>query len=323
MKKQLAWVSAAVVAIGLAASASAQEVTYRAVSFIPKNNPILVPANGWVVDVNTAMKGKFQINWVGGSEVIPRPQLFEAVRTGVVDMAIIVTADYQDQMPSAPAYWLSKLDPAAERKSGFFDYMTEEHKKLGVAVLGRLQMSPFYLWTKKEPKKLDDLKGLKMRTASLYDRFMRELGMTPVNINAPETYTALEGGVVDGLGWPPQGVKSQGWSKQVRYAIDLPFFEYSNTVALMNWAKWTALPEATRKQLMELTAAFEPKMVKTFRDQIDAEWKELEKDGVKRVKFSDAENKKYQDTAYEVEWKALAAKLPPETITKLRKLTGN
>ena len=34
---------------------------------------------------------------------------------------------------------------------------------------------------------------LKMRTASLYDRFMRELGMVPVNINAPETYTALAG----------------------------------------------------------------------------------------------------------------------------------
>jgi TRAP-type C4-dicarboxylate transport system substrate-binding protein len=147
--------------------------------------------------------------------------------------------------------------------------------------------------------------------------------MTPVNINAPETYTALEGGVVDGLGWPPQGVKSQGWSKQVKYVIDLPFFEYSNTVAIMNWNKWMALPEPTRKQLMDITAAFEPKMVKAFRDQIDAEWKELEKEGVKRVKFSAAENKKYQDTAYEVEWKALGAKLPADTVKKLRQISGN
>lgn len=323
MSKIFALVGVCLAVAGLAATASAQEITLRAVSFIPKNNAILIPANNWVAEVNQAMKGKLQINWVGGSEVIPRNQLLEAVKTGVLDMAITVTADYQDQFLPAPAYWLSKISPTEERKSGFFDYMADEHKKLNLQLLGRLQMSPFYLWTKKEPKKLDDLKGLKMRTASLYDRFMRELGMVPVNINAPETYTALEGGVVDGLGWPPQGVKSQGWSKQVKYVIDLPFFEWSNTVVVVNVPKWASLPEATRKELMGLTAAFEPKMVKYFRDQIEGEWEELAKEGVKRVKFSDAENKKYLDTAYDVEWKALGTKLPPDVVAKLKQMSGN
>jgi len=323
MKKLLAFTAGIALAAGLATTVSAQEITLRAVSFIPKNNPILVPANNWVAEVNQAMKGKLQINWVGGSEVIPRNQLLEAVRTGVLDIAITVTADYQDQFLPAPAYWLSRLSPSEERKSGFFNYMVDEHKKLNVQLVGRLQMSPFYLWVKKEPKSLADLKGLKMRTASLYDRFMRELGMTPVNINAPETFTALEGGVVDGLGWPPQGVKAQGWSKHVKYAIDLPFFEWSNTVALVNLPKWNTLPEPTRKELSELTAAFEPKMVKYFRDQIEDEWRALAAEGVKRVKFSDAENKKYLDTAYEVEWKALSAKLPPDIVAKLKQISGN
>jgi len=45
------------------------------------------------------------------------------------------------------------------------------------------------LWTKKEPKSLADLNGLKMRSGVLYDRLMREFGMVPVTINAPEVYT--------------------------------------------------------------------------------------------------------------------------------------
>ena len=113
--------------------------------------------------------------------------------------------------------------------------------------IGRVQYGDFYLWVKKKPKTLADLKGLKMRTGSLYDKFMRKLGMVPVNINAPETYTALEQGTVDGLGWPVFGVKKLGWARQVKYVIDLPFYGASNVIALMNLKKWKALPPDVQK----------------------------------------------------------------------------
>ena len=117
-------------------------------------------------------------------------------RTGVVDVIFVPTGDYQDQIPASQAFVLSKLTPMEERKSGFYDFMVEEHsKKINARYLGRVQVSPFYLWTKKEPKTLADLHGLKMRSGVLYDRFMRALGMVAVTINAPEVYTALNSGV--------------------------------------------------------------------------------------------------------------------------------
>jgi TRAP-type C4-dicarboxylate transport system substrate-binding protein len=279
-------------------------------------------ANAWVSEVNAKLGGQVRINYVGGPEVITRFQQVEALRTGVVDVIFVPSGDYQDQMPASTAFVLSKLSPSEERKSGFYDFMVEQHaSKINARYLGRVQVSPFYLWTKKEPKSLADLRGLKMRSGVLYDKFMQELGMAAVTINAPEVYTALNSGVVDGFGWPVTGPLKRGWLETVKYVIDLPFFGPSNVVALMNLDKWKGLPETTRETLIKLTADFEPKMVKHFDDEDEREWKEIG-NKVTKVKFSPEENKKYLDTAYEVEWRALQARAP-ELVEKLRKISGN
>jgi len=307
---------------GALVSTGAGAQTLRAISFIPKNDPVLAMANAWVSEVNAKLGGHPRINYVGGPEVITRFQQVEALRTGVVDVIFTPSGDYQDQMPASASFVLSKLTPSEERKSGFYDFMVEEHaKKINARYIGRVQVSPFYLWTKKEPKSLDDLRGLKMRSGVLYDKFMQELGMAAVTINAPEVYTALNAGVVDGFGWPVTGPLKRGWLETVKYVIDLPFFGPSNVVALMNLDKWNALPEAARDTLINLTADLEPRMVRHFDDENEREWKEIG-DKVKKVKFSPAENAKYLDTAYQVEWKALQARAP-ELLEKLRKISGN
>ncbi|MCW5774207.1 MAG: TRAP transporter substrate-binding protein DctP [Rhodospirillaceae bacterium] len=313
--------AAAAAVLAIAATAAA-ETTVRAVGFIPKNHPVMAQANAWVKAINEKLKGKFQVNYVGGPEVIGRYEQLNAIRNGVIDMLFAAEADFQDQIPEVGAFTLSRLSPAEERKSGFYDMMAKAHERVNVRYIGRVQYGDFYLWFKKKPENLASLKGLKMRTGSLYDKFMRKLGMVPVTINAPETYTALEQGTVDGLGWPVFGVKRLGWSRQVKYVLDLPFYGASNIGALMNINKWKSLPPDVQKSIMDVTAEFEPKMVTFFKAQQEKEWANL-KGEVTRVKFSDAENKTYLDTAYEVEWEAMAKRVSPEVLAQLRKMTGN
>lgn len=313
--------AAAVVLLLMAAQASAQD-TLRAIGFIPKNDPVLAMANAWVNDVNAALSGQLRINFVGGPEVVGRFQQIEAVRNDIVQVVFSPANDYQDQMPASGALVLSKLSPSEERKSGFYDLMVKEHAaRIGARYLGRVQVSPFYLWVKKEPKSLDDLKGLKMRSGVLYDRLMRELGMIPVTINAPEVFTAIDSGVVDGFGWPVTGPLKRGWLNKVPYVIDLPFFPASNVVALMSLKRWDALPKAAQDKLIEATAAFESRMVAHFGKENEDEWKAIG-DKVRKVKFSDAENKRYLDLAYDLEWKQLGSRVP-DMVAELRKLSGN
>lgn len=314
---------ALLVAAGLFAGTACAQVTLKAVSFLPKNHPVMVGSVMWVNAVNAGLKGEVGINYIGGPEAVPRPQQVEALSNKVVDVALVAASEYFDQIPAGATFTLSQLTPTEERKSGYHAYMVDAHKKIHARYLGRMYRSSFYLWVKRAPGSLADLRGLKLRTGALYDRMMQAFGIVPVNVAPAEVYTALDSGLVDGFGWPTAGARQQGWIKRASYVIDLPFYEASNGVILVNLERWNALKPELQRKLEALTADIEPKIVSLLKEQDNAEWIQLEKAGVKRVRFSDAENKKYLDTAYDVEWKALEAKLGADEIGKLRKLTGN
>lgn len=310
-------------ALLLALPAAAQEVTLRAVGFIPKTHPLMAQTQVWVNKVNDALKGKLRVNYVGGPEVIPGLQQADAVGKGVIDIAFNPTAYYQSTFPEGGALILSRKSVSEERApGGLYDFMVKRHERINVRYIGRALWSPFYLWTSAKVTSIDGLKGRKMRTSALYDRFMQALGIVPVTIPEGDTYTALEGGTVAGFGWPMAGPRERGWIKTTKYLIDLPFYASNNIVIIMNLDRWKSLPEDVRKEIERVTAEFEPKMVEHYRKAEAEEWALLEKAGVQKIRFSEAENKRYIDTAYKVEWDNLATKVP-DIVGELRKLTGN
>lgn len=324
MRKAFGFWAAAVSFSLLAAGTATAQTTLRAVGFIPKNHPVLEQAQVWVDEVNAALKGKLRINYVGGPEVIPGFQQAGAVGKGIIDIAFNPTAYYQSIFPEAGAFILSRKSVTEERESGgFYEYMVERHKTLNVRYVGRALALPFYFWTTKPVASLADLEGRSLRTSALYDRFMKALNVVPVTIPEGDTYTALEGGTVEGFGWPLLGARERGWTKISRNVLDLPFFGSNNIVIIMNLDKWNALPADVRATIERVTTEFEPKMVEHFRKAEAAEWAELEKAGVVRAKLrNEEENRRFIDTAYEVEWKNLETKIP-DRVGELRKLTGN
>jgi TRAP-type C4-dicarboxylate transport system substrate-binding protein len=323
LMRSLVLVVSVALGFGIPALAPAKEIELKAICFIPKNHPLVSQTIVWADRVNEAFKGKLKINYIGGPEIVPGLQQLEAVRKGkMVQVIFYPTAYYQSTLPEGVAFTLSRLAPWEERKSGgFYDFMVERHKKIGVMYIGRWLHSPFYLWSKKDVKSLEDLKGMKMRTTALYDRFMRRMGIVPVQISPADTYTGLERGTVEGFGWPLMGARDKGWTEVCKHIIDHPFYN-QNTLVLMNLDSWNAIPKRIRKKMLKLTAEFEHDMVAHFEKAIAAEWKKLDAIGVKRIKFSPAEAKTYLDAAYGVEWEELKKKVP-DLIPKLKKVTGN
>lgn len=292
----------------------------KAVCFLPKNHPIAAMTLEWVKRINDYCQGELEIKYMGGPEVIPGLEQVEALRKGVVQVTFSPTAYYQSILPEGVSFTLSRLTPWEERRpGGFYDFMVERHKRINVMYVGRWFHGPFYLWLKNPVETPKDLKGRKLRTTALYDRFMKAVGAVPVTISMPETYTALERGTVEGSGWPLVGPRQYGWTEVCKYVIDHPFYN-QNTTILMNLDTWNSLPQFLQEKIKNLTAWFEPYMVGYFDKEIEMEWKELEKAGVKSIRFSPSDAKSYLDTAYEVEWKALEEKVP-DLVPLLRKLT--
>ena len=301
-------------------SGATAEEELKAVCFLPKNHPLAAMTVEWAKRINDYCQGEIRVNYLGGSEVTPRLEQVEALRKGAVHVTFSPTSDYQSIFPEGVAFTLSKLTPWEERRpGGFYDFMAERHKNINVMYLGRWLHGPFYLWLKEPAKTPADLKGRKLRTAALYDRFVKALDTVPVTISPSETYAALEQGTVEGTGWPLLGVRELGWTEVCKYVIDHPFYNQNCTI-LINLDVWKDFPHSLQEKIKNLTAWFEPYMVGYFDKAIEMEWKEMEKTGMQTIRFSTADAKSYLDTAYEVEWEALEAKVP-DLVPLLRKLT--
>ncbi len=302
--------------------AKAAEMELKAICWLPKNHPLTAMLPTWIQRVDTQLKGTLRINWVGGSEVMPGFNQPEALRKGIFQLAFIPTAFYYSMLPEADAISLSPYDFKKEReKGGIWDYMVDRHKKINMVPLATIYYDPFLLYVKKPVTKLDDLKGLRMRTAAKYDRMMKKMGIVPVTVEAGETYTALQRGVVDGFGWPTIGPRELGWLENTKYVIDVPFYSRPNGLIIMNLDIWNKLTKDAQAKLVEISTKFDLDMKAYFLEAIDKEQKEWDKIGVKKIKFSAEDTKKFGEIADSATMEDLEKKAPNEAKT-IRKILG-
>jgi len=298
------------------------ETELKAISFLPKEHKLCAMIPTWIERINNELKGVVKITWVGGPEIMAAFNQPEALRKGIFQVGFIPTAYYTGLLPEGDSISLSRYDFKKEReKGGIWDYMVEHHKKINMIPLGTWLYDPFYLYVKKPIAKLDDLKGLKLRTAAKYDKMMKTLGMVPVTIEFGETYTALQRGAVEGFGWSTIGPRDWGWLDDTKYVIDIPFYARQNTLMLMNLDAWQKLPKNVQAKIMDITIKFEPEMKAYFEKAVATEKAAMEKQGVKRISLSPGDTKKYIETADNAFLEDLDKKMPGE-VKILKRIMG-
>jgi len=310
---------AALAAVLLApVAASAQEVTLRMVSAFSENSIYVVRLQKWIQTVNAEGKGTLQINFIGGPKAIPTFEVGNALKTGVVDLALSAGAFYTNLMPEADALKLAQIPIAEQRKNGAFELINEIwNKKANIYYLGRpVEGEPFHLYLTKKITK-PDLTGLKIRITPVYRDFFQALGANVVTTPPGEVYTALERGVVDGYGWPIGGIFDLNWHEKTKFRVD-PGFYMAEVSVLMNLDAWKKLAPKQRAYLHKQILASEADNGFWLRNN-EAETKRQAAAGIQTIKFDAATSKQYYDKAYEVGW-AGAIKASPEYGPRMKKL---
>jgi len=300
------------------ALASAQEITLRMVSAFAENSIYVVRLQKWIQKVNAEGKGTLQINFIGGPKAIPTFEVGNAVKTGVVDMALSTGAFYTNLMPEADALKLGQISIAEQRKNGAFALINEIwSKKANMYYLGRpIEFQPFHLYLNKKIDK-PDLTGLKIRVTPVYRDFFIALGANVVVTPPGEVYTALERGVVDGYGWPIGGIFDLNWHEKTKFRVD-PGFYMAEVSVVMNLDAWKKLAPKQRDYLQKQMLAAEALNDDWKRDN-EEETRRQAAAGIQTIKFDAATSKQYLDKAYEVGW-ASAIKASPEYGPKLKQL---
>src|SRR5439155_1096548 len=298
--KSISWLALAVAALA-PALAAAQEVTLRVVSAFPENQYYVKRTVEWIDKANKEGKGVLQMNFIGGPKAIPTFEIGNAVKTGVVDMALTTGAYYTNLMPEADALKLAEVSAAEQRRNGAYDLINQIwQEKANMYYLARVvEFTPFHLYLNKKIDK-PDLTGLKIRITPVYRDFFQSMGAAVMTTAPGEVYTALERGVIDGYGWPIHALFDLNWQEKTRFRVD-PGFYNAEVSLVVNLDRWKSLPPAARDFLTRQALAYEGQN-EFWKSYNQNEARRQAQAGIQTISFDAETSRKYVQQANEVGW---------------------
>lgn len=313
------WISAIAFAAVMAGGAvQAAEITLRGVNAFQEGSAFAKPFEEFIQKVNEEGKGQIKINYIGGPKAMPPFEVGNAVKNGVIDIANVTSAFYTNLMPEAESLKLAERPIQEQRKNGAWEYVNKLHNdKMNAYYLARTGDGvPFHLYLNK-PIDKSELKGLTIRVTPIYRAFFTELGANLVQTPPGEVYTALERGVVDGYGWPLQGIFDLGWQEKTKFRVDPGFYQVDVNV-LVNLATWNKLSPEQRAVLTKAAAWIEERNARNAEINA-AEAKRQADAGIKTIALQGAEREKWLAAARKAGWDQVK-KLSPEHGDKLQQL---
>lgn len=323
LKGATGWALGAALAVASLGCAAA-EATLKVVTVFPRNHTFNIPVFEMLKEVNAKGKGVLQLQYIGGPEAVPPTEQLAALQRGVFDIFIGAASYYDGQVPETGAHNASNKSAMELRKDGALDLLNGAfNKKANAQYLAYLGSGyTFYIFLKEEPKKTDaggfDLKGLKIRGPSIYRPFYETQGITAVNVQVPEIYSALERGVIEGIGFPLIGIVNLGWHKQLRYRVQPSFWQGDHAI-IANLDAWKKLDPKQQAFLRQMTIETERKAHQFFQEESRREEQKIFAAGMKDLQPSPQAAARYAAAAYNSLWEQLGKRLPQSEVAALRK----
>ena len=321
MLRAMAALAATMLAV---ANACYAETTLKVVTAFPRNQMFNAPGLQMLSDINAKGKGVLQLQYIGGPEVIPPTEQLAALQRGVFDIFMGAASYYDGQVPETGAHNASNKSAMQLRADGALEILNQAfNAKANAQYLAYLGSGyTFYIFLKNEPKRKPnggvDLTGLKIRGPSIYRPFYETQGITAVNVQVPEIYSALERGVIEGVGFPQMGMTPLGWHKHLRYRI-LPTFWQGDLAIVANLDVWKKLDPKARQLLQSEALETEKRAHAFFQAEQRKEEKAMLDAGVKDIALQGEEGRKYAAAAFNSLWDQLSKRLTKPEVDRLRK----
>lgn len=293
------------------------------IAFINRNTVWGKPYDFLAAEVDRLSGGELEITYAGGSDVIGGFDAPEAIANGVWDMSHSANSYFAGAVPASISLASGNATIDELRASGALDaYADMVMQQRGVMFMGIPLSGVGYVFqVRGAPNDLSYYKGKKIRSIPLYDPILEALGATPVTTSPAEAYTAMERGVVDGLGWPDIGLLDFKFYEQAKYVM-LPTFYQLRTATLVNPNSFKGLPEELQGVLVEALASADKIGEQWAKEKRDAEHAEMEKAGVEFVSLSEEEAAQFVSLTEEKLWDKIT-ELAPEDGARLKPLFDN
>ena len=231
MLRKLTLLGAALLAgagLMLAERAAAADVKWKMATSWGGGPLMEIGAKAFAEKVAFLTDGRVEIQVFPGGQLGSALKVSETVRNGVAqvghtwmgydwgqDKTTVVFGGFAGSMDSERMlHWLYEA-------GGVDMWRQFRDEKFGIVSMPMfIRTAEAFLHSRKEVRTLDDLKGLKLRTAGAWLEISKNLGAAPVTMPGAEVYTSLERGAIDATEWGTLWENiSPGFNKIAKYVI--------------------------------------------------------------------------------------------------------
>ncbi|MFH1758273.1 MAG: TRAP transporter substrate-binding protein [Pseudomonadota bacterium] len=249
------------------------ELSYSIFFPAPHKNTVL--AGEWAKEIGKRTQGRVKITLFPGGTLTPADKCYDGVVKGISDIGMSVLGYTRGKFPLTEVIDLPLGYKSGVAATGLVNqyYQHFQPKEFAeVKILYLHAHGPGILHTKKAVPKLEDLKGMRIRSTGLSSKVVSALGGIPVAMPMGETYDALKRGMVEGSMAPQEALQGWKWGEVVKFTTDSFGSAYSTAFFVaMNKEKWNALPPEIQKIIEQVNQEW---MGKTGRN-----WDEIERAG--------------------------------------------
>lgn len=282
--------------------AAAPSIELNVVSWATPDSLSEVMGTWWYEEIERRSEGRITFTVAAADSLCSSSEIPECVRDGRADIGQTIT-DYSSQLfPMATIASIPFLSPRGEAVSKAIRDLSEEHegaaqlwKQNNLKPLSHLPPGRLLIGSNEPMTSIDDLKGLRMRMAGRFAQYAVEsVQASSVAIPAPETYEALERGVVDVAGFPLEGTAAYQLRDILPYWTDPGIGMYTTIGMWMNYDVYDGLDPELRNIIDEVTVEYnETKSHEFFTDVSKTQCDELLDTVGDLTQWDDAETQRW------------------------------
>jgi len=269
---------------------SAETITLRLADFMPTTHYFVHKASvPWMDRVVQLSKTKVVFQHFPAEQLGKHSDQVNILKTGVADVSYCAPGGRQSDFPVHTFFTLPGIFENSIESSRFLQQMlkegpmTEEYRKFGFRVLLTWVMPSYEVLTVKKPvQKLEDFKGMKMRTSgAAISNVMRALGAVSVEISTPDMLMAMQRGVVDGTTNAYLSAKGYRLDEICKYATVGAALSSSVPAWAILETTWQKLPADVREAMTRANEEIAASVLNYEQEETNRIIADFEKGGMK------------------------------------------
>ncbi len=290
---------------GAEEKAATKPIVLKFATYFPEVNTISQFNVWWAKEIEKRTNGRvtFEFYWAGS--LVKAKDLATAAGRGICDVALLATGYTRAHFPLTgiyeAVYITEKPDAACRAMSELYETreaLRAEWKNNSLKLLFFDMLGPNIFGFRNKVASLEELRGLKIRTAGKMTEVTKRLGATAVSMSSAEVYEAMDRGLLDGYtNTSLASAATRSFPEVAPYMLDPRMGNYACVETAMNLRTWNSLPADIQGIISQVS-------------------KEVLKKSVE-IMMADEDNVMQK---MHTEWKATLYALSPEQVEKWKAL---